>query len=106
MRLVSFSDNDRETLGVERGGKVVRVRDIAPSAPDTLAGLIAAGPVALADLDQAVQAGSFDAATAIEDLELLASVPHAPNIIAIGRNYREHAEEEGKDAPPAPEIFL
>jgi len=41
----------------------------------------------------------------LESIVLLAPVPRPGKIVAIGRNYREHAEEEGVDPPPAPLIF-
>ncbi|HEV8696101.1 MAG TPA: fumarylacetoacetate hydrolase family protein [Candidatus Limnocylindrales bacterium] len=37
--------------------------------------------------------------------DLLAPVPRPGKVIAIGRNYREHAAEEGAEPPPAPLIF-
>ena len=41
----------------------------------------------------------------IEEVELLAPV-EPPNIIAIGLNYRQHAEETGAEIPERPVIFL
>jgi 2-keto-4-pentenoate hydratase/2-oxohepta-3-ene-1,7-dioic acid hydratase in catechol pathway len=37
--------------------------------------------------------------------ELLPPVPRPGKIVAIGRNYREHVDEEQSAAPPAPLIF-
>jgi 2-keto-4-pentenoate hydratase/2-oxohepta-3-ene-1,7-dioic acid hydratase in catechol pathway len=39
------------------------------------------------------------------DSDLLAPVPRPGKVVAIGRNYREHAEEEGVEPPAAPLIF-
>ena len=36
----------------------------------------------------------------IASAELLAPVPRPGKVVAIGRNYREHAEEEGVDRRP------
>jgi 2-keto-4-pentenoate hydratase/2-oxohepta-3-ene-1,7-dioic acid hydratase in catechol pathway len=41
----------------------------------------------------------------ISSAELLAPVPRPGKVVAIGRNYREHAAEEGVDPPTAPLIF-
>jgi 2-keto-4-pentenoate hydratase/2-oxohepta-3-ene-1,7-dioic acid hydratase in catechol pathway len=41
----------------------------------------------------------------LPDAELLAPVPRPGKVVAIGRNYREHADEEGVDPPPAPLVF-
>jgi 2-keto-4-pentenoate hydratase/2-oxohepta-3-ene-1,7-dioic acid hydratase in catechol pathway len=70
--------------------------------------LLAAGPegrTALATayaawFDRIEQSGSL-----LTDTELLAPVARPGKIVAIGRNYREHIEEEGADRPAAPLIF-
>jgi 2-keto-4-pentenoate hydratase/2-oxohepta-3-ene-1,7-dioic acid hydratase in catechol pathway len=41
----------------------------------------------------------------LEEMDLLAPVPRPGKIVAIGRNYREHAAEEGAEQPTAPLIF-
>lgn len=42
---------------------------------------------------------------AAKDVKLLAPIePH--NLLAIGRNYKAHAEEGGSDLPPAPLLFI
>jgi 2-keto-4-pentenoate hydratase/2-oxohepta-3-ene-1,7-dioic acid hydratase in catechol pathway len=41
----------------------------------------------------------------VDDTVLLAPVGRPGKVVAIGRNYREHAAEEGVDAPPAPLVF-
>jgi 2-keto-4-pentenoate hydratase/2-oxohepta-3-ene-1,7-dioic acid hydratase in catechol pathway len=42
---------------------------------------------------------------ATDDVEYLAPVPRPGKVVAIGRNYRAHADEEGVDPPAAPLIF-
>ncbi len=41
----------------------------------------------------------------LEEVELLAPI-EPPNIIAIGLNYRQHAEETGAEIPERPVVFL
>ena len=41
----------------------------------------------------------------VESLQLLAPVPRPGKIVCIGRNYVEHANERGFDAPPEPILF-
>ena len=41
----------------------------------------------------------------LAETELLAPVPRPGKVVAIGRNYRAHAEEEGVEPPTAPLIF-
>jgi 2-keto-4-pentenoate hydratase/2-oxohepta-3-ene-1,7-dioic acid hydratase in catechol pathway len=42
---------------------------------------------------------------ALAETTLLAPVPRPGKVVAIGRNYREHADEEGVEPPPAPLVF-
>jgi 2-keto-4-pentenoate hydratase/2-oxohepta-3-ene-1,7-dioic acid hydratase in catechol pathway len=42
---------------------------------------------------------------ALEDVRLLAPVQDPDKILCIGLNYRDHAEETGMAAPPAPIVF-
>jgi 2-keto-4-pentenoate hydratase/2-oxohepta-3-ene-1,7-dioic acid hydratase in catechol pathway len=41
----------------------------------------------------------------VTEVKLLAPVT-PPNILAIGRNYKEHAQEDGSDLPKAPLLFM
>jgi len=41
-----------------------------------------------------------------EEVKMFLPPVEAPNIIALGLNYREHAKESGMELPPAPVIFL
>jgi 2,4-didehydro-3-deoxy-L-rhamnonate hydrolase len=43
--------------------------------------------------------------TPLAELRLLAPVPRPGKVVAIGRNYRDHAAESGAEPPPAPLIF-
>jgi 2-keto-4-pentenoate hydratase/2-oxohepta-3-ene-1,7-dioic acid hydratase in catechol pathway len=42
---------------------------------------------------------------ALDDVRLLPPVPDPDKILCIGLNYRDHAEETGMPAPPAPIVF-
>ena len=68
--------------------------------------LLAGGRAALAALAAAHDADRIrrDGRPVVE-ADLLAPVGRPGKVVAIGRNYREHADEEGVDAPPAPLVF-
>ncbi len=107
MRLCSYWDADEgDRLGLVADDRVLPATDLLRGAPRTLAELLAApedvvGPLAVAaDPDRIRREGQL-----LEELELLAPVPRPGKIVAIGRNYREHAAEEGVESPPAPLIF-
>ncbi len=42
----------------------------------------------------------------LAELTLLAPLPHPPKIVALGRNYAEHARELGNEVPEDPPIFF
>lgn len=41
----------------------------------------------------------------LEEVRLCAPIPRPPKIICLGRNYRDHAEEQGAKIPEAPLLF-
>jgi len=65
--------------------------------PDRRAALASAAASEASRIDRA--------GSRLETTELLAPVPRPGKIVAIGRNYREHVDEEGADRPTAPLIF-
>jgi 2-keto-4-pentenoate hydratase/2-oxohepta-3-ene-1,7-dioic acid hydratase in catechol pathway len=104
--LISCRTDSGETLGVAAGGRWIPASELVPNGPATMAELLARGPAGLAALRSAARPEEILAHGApTDDLELLAPVPHPGKIVAIGRNYRAHAEEEGVEPPDAPLIF-
>ena len=106
MRLISTRHEGAETLGVVLGDHWLAAGDLVSGAPTTMAALLAGGGVAL----DALRSAAGDAASAqrgrpLEGIQLLAPLPRPGKIVAIGRNYREHLNEEGSDQPPAPLMF-
>lgn len=98
MKLTQFRTitTQKALLGVLRGD---RIADITAIAPDMNA-LIRGGSADLAAVEKlsAPDEYSFD------DVEFLPAVVPS-KIVAIGRNYYDHALEGGSEPPPAPLIF-
>ena len=107
MRLLSCRSDTGETLGIAEGERWLPAAAVLAGGPGTIAELLAAGPEGLAALREAAAPGARIATNGrlLSETELLAPVPRPGKVVAIGRNYREHAEEEGVDPPPAPLIF-
>jgi 2-keto-4-pentenoate hydratase/2-oxohepta-3-ene-1,7-dioic acid hydratase in catechol pathway len=107
VRLLSCrSDTGQEILGVVEAERWLPAEAVLAGGPRTIADLLAAGPAALADLRAAAGGARIGSlGRPIAEVELLAPVPRPGKVVAIGRNYREHAEEEGVEPPPAPLIF-
>jgi 2-keto-4-pentenoate hydratase/2-oxohepta-3-ene-1,7-dioic acid hydratase in catechol pathway len=95
MRLVSYSDNGAETLGVLRDGRVTAARELG-------------GPATMRDLVEGASTPRTPASGGrpVDELDLLAPLPRPTNVFCLGRNYAEHAEEEGENAPEQPALFL
>ena len=82
-----------------------------------MADLLAAGPNTLIDLAAAAASATNISSSSpaspvappvshvLAETDLLAPLPRPGKVVAIGRNYREHADEEGVDPPPAPLVF-
>jgi 2-keto-4-pentenoate hydratase/2-oxohepta-3-ene-1,7-dioic acid hydratase in catechol pathway len=105
MRLASFSlppasgsgSSGRPRPGLVAGDEIVDLSDPAVGLPSDMAEVLALGPAALG---AAGQAGTGTAARfPLDSVRLHSPVPHPPNILAIGMNYRAHVAELGREAP-------
>jgi 2-keto-4-pentenoate hydratase/2-oxohepta-3-ene-1,7-dioic acid hydratase in catechol pathway len=83
----------------------VDVDDLLGGGPWTLSRLLDDPGTTLTAIDAALGRTDPLPARAFADVELLAPVTRPGKIVAVGRNYREHAAEEGATAPPDPILF-
>ncbi len=106
MRLISVGSPAGERLGVLGNGHWVPAAELLSAGPTTIDDLLHGDPV---DVDALRIAASHakiaEVGQPLGAADLLAPVPRPGKVIAIGRNYREHAAEEGAEPPPAPLIF-
>ena len=106
MRLVSRQAAGGESLAVVEREHWVDAADLVPGGPATMMSLLGAGSPAIDRLRAAAAAADIgQIGRPLAEAELLAPVPRPGKIVAIGRNYREHATEEGVDPPAAPLMF-
>jgi len=106
VRLISYHDADgRASLGLAAGDGWLPATELLPDGPRTMAGLLDLGPTGLSALRAVADPHRLTHGRAMADVTLHAPVPRPGKVIAIGRNYREHAAEEGTDVPAAPLIF-
>ncbi len=106
MRLVSYQHERTDRLGVDLAGRVVPATDLLADGPQTI-GDVLADPSALDRLREALATSvvSQSAGTPLDELALLSPVPRPGKVVAAGLNYREHAEEGGRETPPEPVLF-
>lgn len=100
----------QDRLGLLRGERVVPVAQIAPDGrPATMAELLAGLPRSLESVRHAAAAweaeAGADEGVALSQVELLAPILRPGKIVAIGINYRSHAEEQQRERPSSPVIF-
>lgn len=100
MKLVRFEAAGQPVIGVISGNGIIRISDLFPEYRQMIQ-LAAAGPEVLARLaDRAASAHPTDS---LEGAKLLAPMERPDKIMAIGMNYRKHAEEAvrlGLKIPP------
>jgi len=107
MRLISYRPPaGGEALGVMADDRWMAASELLPGGPRTMQALIDAGSSALTALREASDTDRITSAgRPMAELKLLAPVTRPRKVVAIGRNYPEHVDEEGSEAPPAPLIF-
>jgi 2-keto-4-pentenoate hydratase/2-oxohepta-3-ene-1,7-dioic acid hydratase in catechol pathway len=98
MKLTQFKTkiSDEPRLGLLKGEVIV---DISETAPDMLS-LIKQGSSALLAAEKLTPKSAY----ALDAVEYLPAV-NAGKVVAIGRNYHDHAVEGGSEPPKSPLIF-
>ncbi len=104
MRLVTFTQNGATRPGVLADDiEIVDLNRADPALPADMLALLEGGD---AMLDRARAAlGSARERIALADVTLEAPVPRPRKVLAIGLNYRDHAEESRQQIPKHPVVF-
>src|SRR5262245_59886996 len=98
MKLTQFKTeiSDDKRLGMLKGDVIVDVTDVAPD----MLSLIKQGSSALRAADSLTPKSAY----ALDAVEYLPAVD-AGKVVAIGRNYYDHAVEGGNEPPKSPLLF-
>ncbi len=106
MRLLSRVADAEERLAVlDAAGDAIDVADLIGDGHWTMARLLASVDESLDAIRAALGAGYVATGRDPATLRLLPPVVRPGKIIAVGRNYREHAAEEGKTVAEDPILF-
>jgi 2-keto-4-pentenoate hydratase/2-oxohepta-3-ene-1,7-dioic acid hydratase in catechol pathway len=109
MRLVSFTDDAGDRLGVEPSpGRIWSSRALGAGLPGSMAELLAGGQAALAVLRSAARSAATEGRPGdVEPWRRIAPVPRPGKIMAVGLNYHDHVAEQGGrvSAPESPVLF-
>lgn len=107
MRIVRWSDSGSITrFGLLLDGMVAdagTAEELALPSGAGVEAILAKGLPALLDLEARAVVRTR---RPVGDVTLLAPLVRPPKIVCVGLNYRAHAEEQGKNAPEKPRLFL
>ena len=114
MKLVRYLHSNMESYGVLTDHEITCLlalpKALKNPPPLTLDELITLGSKGIKIVDQlmriSTQSEKRAAAISLDDVTLLAPVPSPPKIVCLGLNYKDHAEEQGKEIPDEPIIFM
>ncbi|WP_298236438.1 fumarylacetoacetate hydrolase family protein [uncultured Azohydromonas sp.] len=100
MKVARFTAEGRTAIGIVQDDRVFELSTLVAQAPATIREVLAAG----SGLRQRIQAALRQppAGRALSSVRLLAPVPDAQKYLAIGMNYRDHAEEARRAGVPVP----
>lgn len=97
MKLLSYTHNGKNGIGVLDGATVAPIADI-----ENMVALLRTGKTGLAlAADALVQGGTI----AVAEITYLPPVVRPGKVIALGRNYAAHAKEGGAEPPKFPMLF-
>ena len=96
MRIARFEFGGKPRWGFVDDGQVRFAPQSAPPLADALA-------LDVSQLAEIRAAG--DESARLDEIRLLAPVPHPPQFVGIGLNYSDHADEAATEPPSRPQIF-
>jgi len=105
MRLVSFGNAGQERLGalIDNGAKIVDLNKADAAIPACAIAFLKGDFGAKAQA--AISAAPANATVAASSVRLGAPIPKPGQIICIGLNYKDHADEQGHAYPASPLLF-
>lgn len=102
MRLISFTESLNTRIGLLQGDHIIDLSQVAPSLPSDMLSFLEAGDGAMLQAAKYTSASGHYSAL---DVVIEAPLARPPKILAIGLNYRAHAEESNMDIPKHPMVF-
>lgn len=102
MRLISFTESLNTRIGLLQGDHIIDLSQVAPSLPSDMLSFLEAGDGAMLQAAKYTSASGHYSAL---DVMIEAPLARPPKILAIGLNYRAHAEESNMDIPKHPMVF-
>lgn len=102
MKLITFTQAQRSRIGLLTANGVVDLSQAAPDLPEDMLTFLQQGDRAMAAAAAQQQVAAH---FSLGQVTLEAPIARPPKILAIGLNYRAHAEESNMDIPKRPVVF-
>ncbi len=102
MKLVTFIENNISRIGILKDDGVI---DLSRAAPDLATDMLTFLEGEDAAMGKAAGVADSDIHYAANEIQLKCPISKPPMILAIGLNYRAHAEETGSKLPEVPLVF-
>jgi|TARA_B100002003_G_scaffold177659_1_gene165522 2-keto-4-pentenoate hydratase/2-oxohepta-3-ene-1,7-dioic acid hydratase in catechol pathway len=99
---VTFTADSETRIGLLKEEGIIDLSQVAPSLPKDMLSFLEGGEDTM---NSAAKAAASDTHFSINAVRLECPVPRPPKIVAIGLNYRAHAEETGAEIPVTPVVF-
>ncbi len=114
MKLARYLHSNMESYGVLVDHGIICFlalpKALKCNPPLTLHELIALSSKGVKIAEQLVRSSTRNekgnATISLDDVTLLSPVSSPPKIVCLGLNYKDHAEEQGKDTPDEPILFM
>ncbi len=103
MKLATFRHDGATRTGAVVDESIVDLAVADSAIPSDMLELLRGGEPTMARVENAVASGA--ARHPLGDVTLLAPIPRPGKALAIGLNYRDHAEESGQQLPKYPVVF-
>jgi len=105
MKLATIVIAGEQQLAVIVGDRAIPATTFGPTVPATFTSLLAAGQAGLDALRTAAAGARASSGTRLDDVEFAPPVTAPGKIVAIGLNYRAHAQETASVPPASPLMF-
>ena len=114
MKLARYLHSNMESYGVLVDQGILCLlalpKALEVSPPLALDELIALGSKGVKIVEQLISVSTRNekrnATISLDDVTLLSPVSSPPKIVCLGLNYKDHVEEQGKDTPDEPILFM
>ncbi len=102
MKIVTFTESASTRIGLLKEDQIIDLSQVAPSLPKDMLAFLQEGDAGMREAAQHVETKAH---ISMADVVIEAPLQRPPKILAIGLNYRAHAEESNMEIPKYPLVF-